>query len=987
MQGGNRSPRAVRFGNFLADLHTGELYKDSEKVTLQEQPFKILGLLLRRAGEVVTRDELREKLWPTDTFVDFNHGINVAIAKIRGALGESSEHPKFLETVGQRGYRFLVAAEPVSNRSAFRSVWSSKGGVSFASQSHSVGREKERAELAKAFETADGGRGLLVSVAGEPGIGKTTLVQDFLSQLESSGKKFSLAIGRCSQRLAGEEAYLPFVEALDSLVRQGGKALLQKLRTIAPSWYVQLFPLSEADPVDAQLREHVGTTTQEKTKRELAAFLFEISRRTPLLLFLDDVHWADPSTIDFLAYLATKFDQTRVLVIATYRPSELLLSNHPFLALKRDLQVHALAREIEVEFLSLQDVETYIGLEFPQNSFPREFPALIQSRTEGNPLFMVDFLRYLRDLKLIDKSDSESTWRLAASMPELSRDFPRSITSVIERKFEQLGARELEVLTAAAVQGYETNSAVLALALQADAAEIEEVLDHLDRLHALVKRINEDELPAGSLTVRYRFVHVLYQNSLYASLTPTRRAVLSSAIARGLEQLYCDRMPTVAPQLAFLYETARDADHSSLFFVMAAQNAARVFANQEAVSLARRGLKQLSKLHESPVRARRELDLQVTLAFALLWTQGYASPEAGVNMTRARELCETIGDAASLLPVIVGLWTYYLCKGDLTSAREIAERLSSISGGVSDSSLILGARATLAFTLQHQGELVASRRQFEETAKVHDPAQRNRYVELYKFDPGIQSESESVRTLWLLGFSDQARRKMEATLEIARGLDIPLSLAFALRSAAWLFQSLRQPELVKETAETCIALCDEHGIVLEKAWVSTSYGWAVAKLGNVEKGIGALQEALAMQLSIGAQVSRSQSLAVLAETLATAERIQEAISAVDEGLTVSAKNHEPYYDAELWRMRGELFKMEEKTTQAEECFQTAIGISRTQAARSLELRASMSLARLWQKQDKRQEAQELLSGIYAWFTEGFDTADLSEAASLLQDLS
>jgi len=986
MQAPSSPSTIVRFASFVADLRSGELYNGTTKLKLQEQPFRILAVLLQRPGQVVTREELRKKLWGDATFVDFDHGINMAIAKIREALGDPSEKPQFVETLGRRGYRFIAAVEPVLKDVApsplvFRATSSLP-----PAQRHLVGREKERAELTSAFELAAGGCGVLACVAGEPGIGKTTLVQDFLSGLQASGRGFSLAIGRCSQRLAGEEAYLPFLEALESLLSNDG-GLARKLRELAPYWYAQLFPLSETDPFDGRLQEYVRTSTQERVKREFAAFLLEITRQNPLVLFFDDVHWTDPSTVDLLAYLGTKFDSTKILVIVTYRPSELILLKHPFLGVTRDLLAHTLCRDIQVEFLSAADVERYVALEFLGNCFPREFAGLIHARTEGNPLFMVDLLRYLRDRKVIVKAERDENWRLARSLPDLSRDIPQSVSSVIERKIGQLSDRDREVLTSAAVQGYEFDSAALARALEVDGVEIEEIFDRLERVHAFVKRVGEEELPGGVLTVRYRFVHVLYQNALYASLTPTRRAALSAALAHALESLYGERSSTIASQLAFLYEAARDADRASEFFVIAAQNAARMFANQEAIALARRGLAKVARLPETPACTRRELDLQVTLAFALLWTRGYASPETGVNMTRARELCETVGDTASLLPVIVGLWTYYLCKGDLTSAREIAERLSSISAGLSDSALILGARATLAFTLQHQGELVASRHEFEETAKVHDAGQRNRYVELYRFDPGIQAESESVRTLWLLGFPDQARKKMETTLELARRLDIPLSLAFALRSAAWLFQNLRQPELVKETAETCVALCDEHGIVLEKAWVSTSYGWAVARLTNVEQGIQITCDALKTQLLIGAQVARPQALAVLADTFGTAGRIQEAMTVVEEGLTVSAQNDEPYYDAELWRLKGELLKTQEKMAEAESCFQKAIEISHQQAAKSLELRASTSLARFWQKQNRSRDAQRLLSGIYAWFTEGFDSADLKEAASLLNELT
>ncbi len=982
MRAGTPYPTTIRFGSFVANLRAGELHKNGSKLKLQEKPFKILATLLERAGEVVTREELREELWPDNTYVDFDHGINMGIGKVREVLGDCSEQPQFVETVGRRGYRFIASVEEVAP-----SPPSFAGPTALLARRHSVGREKECVELAAAFESAAAGHGLLVCVAGEPGIGKTTLVQDFLSGLQASGKSFHLAIGRCSQRLAGEEAYLPFLEALESLLRSDG-GLTRKLRELAPSWYGQLFPLSEANPADAASQAHARAATQEKVKRELAAFFCEITHQNPLVLFFDDVHWTDPSTVDLLAHLGTRFDSAKLLVIVTYRPSELLLLKHSFNGVKRELQARSLCREIEVEFLSAGDVERYIGLEFLGNRFPREFAGLIHARTEGNPLFMVDLLRYLRDRKMIVKTEGDENWHLAQSLPDLSRVIPQSVGSVIERKIEQLRDRDREVLTAAAVQGYECDSAVLARALEADCLEIEEILDRLERVHAFVKRVGEDELPGGAPTVRYRFVHALYQNALYTSLTPTRRVGLSAALAHALEGLYGERSSAIASQLAFLYETARDPSRASDYFLLAAQNAQRIFANQEAIALSRRGLALLAKLPtETTERARKELGLQVTLAFSLMCTLGYAAPETGANMAKARELCQASRDNAFLCPILWGLWAYYICKGDMKSAREAAEHMLSIARTLNDPVLLAGSHVGLAMSRLHQGELVASRQHFEEVTRLYDVAQHGRYLQLYRLDPAIHCASQMIRLLWLLGFPDQARRKAEESVALARALSSLLSLAFCENFAAQLYQNVRTPEKTKEHAQACIAICDEHAIQLERAWVEVWYGWAVAELGEIEIGLSHMRSALDTQLSIGAQVARPHSLAILVEALWHAGRTEEALQAVEEGLAVSNRNGERYYDAELWRLKGELLKMPNETAEAECCFLKAIEIARQQAAKSLELRASTSLARLWQKHGKRNEARQMLSDTYAWFTEGFDTADLREAASLLGELS
>jgi adenylate cyclase len=297
------------------------------------------------------------------------------------------------------------------------------------------------------------------------------------------------------------------------------------------------------------------------------------------------------------------------------------------------------------------------------------------------------------------------------------------------------------------------------------------------------------------------------------------------------------------------------------------------------------------------------------------------------------------------------------------------------------------AHATVAFTLHALGELVESRQQFEEVSRLYDVTQHSRYVQLYRLDPGLHSASEMTRTLWLLGYPDQARRKVDETLALASSLSSPLSLAFCQLFAVWLYQWFHEPERAKAVGDACIALCDEQAIMLERAWVVCPYGLAIAELGRVEEGIAHIRAGLDIQLSIGSQIARTQCLANFAEALLLAGRREESLGAVEEALTVSDRAGEGFYLAELWRLRGELVKMQGNKSEAESCLQRAIEIARQQAAKSLELRASASLARLWQGQGKHEEAREILAGVYSWFTEGFDTADLKEAASLLRKLS
>jgi len=287
-----------------------------------------------------------------------------------------------------------------------------------AGKRHSVGRERERAELRRAFDSTVAGQGLMIAVSGEAGIGKTTLVEDFVAELQTDAEEFIFARGRCSERLAGSEAYLPVLEALENLLRgEMSHVVARMMKMMAPTWYVQLISLVDEDTSGSRLRADIKAASQERLKREISALLQELSRIRPLVFLFDDLHWADVSTIDLLAYLAGKFETMRVLILTTYRSSDLLISKHPFLQVKRDLQARGLCHQIMLMFLTREEVERYLALEFPSNNFPEEFPVLIYSKTEGSPLFMVDLARYLRDRKVI--SEVEGRWRSEEHTSEL----------------------------------------------------------------------------------------------------------------------------------------------------------------------------------------------------------------------------------------------------------------------------------------------------------------------------------------------------------------------------------------------------------------------------------------------------------------------------------------------------------------------------------------------------------------------------------------
>jgi predicted ATPase len=852
-----------------------------------------------------------------------------------------------------------------------------------------VGRRQERAALWACFESAAAGRGLLVCVTGEPGLGKTTLVEDFLDELAASGRPHSAARGRCSERLAGAEAYLPFLEALDCLLQgEGGASAAQVLKLLAPTWYVQLAPLAADDPSLAGVRAEAEGARQERRKRELGVFLRELPRPSPLVLFLDDIHWADPSSTDLLAYLGSRCAGLPMLLVLTYRPSDLLRSQHPFGPVKLDLQGRGVCREIALPYLSRDDIDRYLALAFVGHQFPEEFTGVLHARTEGNPLFMVDLLRYLRDRGAIVQD--RGAWALARAAPDLQRELPESIRGMIERKVDQLSTADRHLLMAASVQGPEFDSAVVARVLGREAADVEERLEVLECVHVLVRRIREQTFPDGTLTLRYGFVHVLYQNALYAVLQPTRKAAWSAAAARALLDHYGEKSAGLAAELAVLFEAARAPERAADHYLEAAENAARVFAHHEAVALARRGLALLQTLPDTPARARRELPLQMTLGMQLQVTQGYAAPEAERTYARARELCEQMQEAPPLFPVLWGLWLFHKVRSELGKARELAERLFRLAQGAQDPAQLLQVRQALAVTSLCLGDPAATREHMEQGVALYDPKRHQGHTFRYGQDPGVACRAFGAVALWLLGYPDQAERHSREAVALGGKLGQPSTLALALHFAAMLRQYRREVPAVRESAEATTAIATEHGLSFWRACGQVMRGWALAGQGASASGIAQLREGLTAWKAAGSETYRTYFLALLAEALGKEGRIEEGLGVLAEALAQMHGTGEGFHGAELHRLQGEFLLQREAAEgtcrEAEACFRRALTIARRQQAKSLELRAAMSLTRLYQKQDRQAEARPMLTECYDWFTEGFDTRDLQEAKALLEAL-
>jgi len=855
---------------------------------------------------------------------------------------------------------------------------------------HTVGRGPQLREMHAVLELAAAGRGSLVCVSGEAGIGKSTLIEEFVATVKAGGHPCSIARGRCSERLADGEAYLPILEALDSLLHSaGGDSVSRIMRTLAPSWFLEMTPAKQQESSMIRLADSKATS-QERLKREFLALLQELCRHRPLLLCLEDVHWIDTSTVDLLAYVTSRFESLPLLVVITYRAGEMVDSMRPLLQLKLDLEARGSCRELSLQYLDKADVEGYLALEFPEHLLPASFSEFLWQRTEGNPLFMVDLVRDLRDRKIIVRE--QGRWILSKPIEEIGVDLPASVRSMIQRKIDSLSEPDRRLLQAASVEGAEFHSVVLASVVSADAADVEERLENIERNHFFVQRIGEKEFPDGTLTLHLRFVHVLYQNALYAMLTPTRRTAVSAATANTLLRLYPGSQVSVAHQVALLFEAARNFARAAEFFQIAAERAAGVFANQEAAVLARKGLEMLAKLPASPEKTQQELALQITLGPVLVSTKGFANPEVEQTYTRARALCAEQGHTPELFPVLFGLWNFYEVKGQLDTSLQLAERMLQLAEESKDSALLLEAHYASGDNLFWAGDFERSLQHCEQAVKLYDRPKHHSLAFVYGgYDPAVASLAYAAWDLWMLGHPEQAVARSNESLALADSLHHPFSQAIALSFAAMLHHWRHDAVATRQFAEQTVALCTEHGIAIFLEMGKIMLGWANNQEKEGGEGIELIREAIADWRASGAELVIPQLQQVLAGTLARCESYEEALMAIEEALSVISSTGDRSFEADCWRWKGELLwrsreGIDSTHGEAEACLHKAIAIARQQKAISLELRAHTRLSPLLARRGEVEVAHRSLAEVHGKFKEGFDTHDLKHAKQVLEEL-
>jgi predicted ATPase len=954
------------FPPFSLDVPNQRLQHGAVNIPLRPKTLSVLAHLVEYADRLVTKEELLAAVWPKAKVVDA--ALRVSIQEIRKALGDSADRPKFIKTVGKSGYRFIA---PVA-----LNIPTASEGERF---SPFVGRNAEISQLRRHLESANGGKRQVIFVTGEPGIGKTMLVDAFSKTLPSTGEIVTTH-GQCIEQYGAGEAYLPIFDLLDRMCKLPiGEAVLEGLRKCAPSWLVSLPNLLNEAARTELIRQTAGTTPELRL-REIAAFLEAISQTRTLVLVLEDLHWVDPSTLALISFVARRREPARLMIIATYRENEAERFNHPLKAVKAELHAHDFCSHLVLKLLHQSAVNEYLAIRFENQVISPELLSTVYRRSEGNPLFMVNVTDYLIRHGAIVREDS-ALKLIDTHEPE---PVPETIRELIERQISTLSREDQELLEMASVAGTTFSVAVIARVLGRTRDAMESHYNRLARDTHYLLHAGSRRRPNGRGSPRYRFVHALYQNVLYDRIDESARQRMHQSIGERLEAVYDGATYQIAAELADHFETGGDSHRTAKYILEAANVATAKGGYEEAVTYAKKGLSLANNLALGSSRNELELGLQSILGIARSNTRGFASVEAKEAFFRARILCRKVQKEALRFRALFGLWSFHIVHADLRVAFRLGEQMRQRGLATRQANYRLIGRMAMGISQFYLGHFDNARANLEEAESRNYTGEA---ATICGWEPRLAISAYKAHVYWFLGYPDRSFREARNGLSLAHEKAGAYESALTYGLVATYFTYSGDAKEALHFCDATIQRATEGGFYHWLALGTLFRGTALCRMGKLKEGIAQLRDGLRQWKATGAEKAKPIFYALEAESLARANMVDEAMKSVQQGLTLSRQTQDFYYNSELWRIKGVVLQLwDGKVQQAQASFQRAIDVARRQRAKSLELRATTALARLLAEAGKEKQGRRILQRTYAWFTEGFGTPDLLQAKDLLDEL-
>jgi len=837
-----------------------------------------------------------------------------------------------------------------------------------------VGRDEEIGLLLSRWALAKNGGGQVVVLCGEPGIGKSRITRTTRERI--AGERYVSLQYQCSpfftntafypvmQQLQFAAGFTPEdsadakLDRLERLLTRSGGAVQNAVPLLAA---LLSLPTGRRYPPLALSPQR----QKERTIEVLVEQLRHLATVESVLAIFEDVHWIDPTTLEYLDYLVSELANIAVLVVITHRPEF-----EPPWGRHANVTLHSLNR------LSRRQCAMMVG-RVGGKPLPEALVGQIVDKSDGVPLFVEELTKAVVESPLV--VDAGTSYELSGTVDSLR--IPATLHDSLMARLDRLIPVK-EVAQIGAAIGREFSHELLAAVSPMGEADLNVALDRFLRSDLVYQR---GVRPRAT----YIFKHAMIQETAYQSLLRATRQQYHRRIAAVLLEQFPETVDTQPEIIAHHLTEARLDAPASEYWHRAGRRAVERSAHAEAIELLTRGLDVLAGLPDTPDRALRELELRITLGPSLTATKGYAAPEVQRLYERARELCQRVGGTERLFSVLFGLWVYYLVRAELNEAREMGEQLVNLAGRLDHRTSLIDAQRALGITLFFRGELTEALAHFQAAIALYDVARDSSVAFASGVDTGPVSMVSAAMVQWLVGHPAQALATTGQALNSARKRPHPFTLAVVLTYAAWVHQFRREAPAAREQAEAGIAVTTEGGFPVWLGEVLIIRGWALAELGEDGEGVEQVRRGLTTFRATGAVLVLPYWLGLLADVHGKADRTADALQCLDEAIALSDRTGDRFYLAELHRLRGELLlrRADGAEHEPESCFRLALAIAASQNAKSLELRAAMSLARLLESEGKREEARRMLAEIYDWFTEGFDTADLRDAKTLLDKLT
>ena len=840
-----------------------------------------------------------------------------------------------------------------------------------------VGRDEEIGLLLRRWAQSKDRHGQAVLISGDAGIGKSALAETVGAQAKKEG--FTRSTFRFSPYYTNSALY-PVIEHIKRLSRwEAGDSPYTKLAKLeqmlanynwaAKEEVVPLFAALVSLQLPAGRYPPLNLTPQEQKQRTLdalVAWTLEEAERRPIFDLWDDLHWADPTTLELLGLLMDQTATASLLIVLTFRPE--FIPPWP---------TRSHMTPITLSGLEPPDIEAMVTRLASGKALPAEVVRHIVEKTDGVPLYVEELTKVILGSGLL----REETDRYDLTGPLSAVAIPATLQESLTARLDRL-PKLREVAQLGAVLGREFAYEMLKAIAPMDEAQLQDGLSQLVEAELLYQRGRPPR-------AKYIFKHALIEDAAYQSLLKRTREQCHRQVADILETRFPETVETQPELLAHHHTEANSPQTAVEYWLKAGQQAVHRFADREAVGHLEKGLGVLLTLPDTPERARLELTLQTSLGPALMATKGYAAPEVGKAYRRARDLCQELKEITQLFPVLWGLWMHHLSRAEHEAANELTKQILGVAQTTGDPDLALEAHFAAGLSAFYCADLLSAREHLEQTISAYDPERHKGLASTYGgLDPGVCCSEYLSWTLWLLGYPDQALKRTDEAQSLVKRVG---NLYTQTRSLYWdslVRQFTGQWDVLRERIEVAISMATEHGFALVLGVGPIMRGWALVTEGRAEEGIRQISQGLERYRATGAGFQLPHLLTALIEAYKKIEQPEEGLTVLAEAQALVEKTGERYYEAELQRLKGELLLVQspDDPAEAETCFHNALEIARRQHAKSLELRTAISLARLWQRQGKEGDARQLLNDVLAWFTEGFDTADPRDAQALLNEL-